>query len=40
MVFGQFLSAQAFSLWIAVGGAGVWIALVSWAVALAWETNP
>ena len=39
MVFGQFLGSQMFSLWIAVGGVTLWIALVAWAIALAQETT-
>ena len=39
MVFGQFLGAQMFSLWTAVSGATLWIALVSWALALAHEAK-
>ena len=39
MVFGQFLGAQVFSLWTAVGGAVVWVGFVSWAIALAREAK-
>jgi FtsH-binding integral membrane protein len=35
MVFGPFLGSQMFSVWIAVGGVAVWIALVAWAIGLA-----
>ena len=34
MVFGQFLGSQAFSLWIAVFGAGLWAAFVGLAIVL------
>ncbi|HEY5618148.1 MAG TPA: hypothetical protein VIK60_09390 [Vicinamibacterales bacterium] len=40
MVFGQFLGSQMFSMWIAIGGVAVWIALVAWAIGLAGEAKP
>lgn len=40
MVFGQFLGNQMFSMWIAIGGVAVWIALVTWAIELAGEVKP
>lgn len=35
MVFGQFLADEVFSPWLAVGGVGIWIGLVAYALTLA-----